>query len=661
VASVLGELRPSASDSAFDFTVSTTAGRVGLGVGRISQWRADSALPALVALASIGIVAADQGGYFPTTWGWTAVAFLWISGLAVLLRETVPISRAQTLFLFAWTALLAWTALSMTWSTDRSQTVLEIERTLVYVAAAAMFVLLCSRRSQRPLVGGVLWAIGAVCLFSLATKLFPNVLRVYDPTAVNRLAEPLGYWNGLSAFAAIGIVLALGFAAHGRTRASRAAAAALLVPLLSAFYFTFGRSGWIALAAGAIVSIGLNRYPLKPLALLVALGPLLALDVGLSSRRPGLTHAHASLAQTTHDGRALALRLMILALAAAAVAYMFWLVEQRTAVSRSVKVAFAIFLAVACVAGGAFAFARYGSPASLAQRAWHNFKTPPSRAANLNKRLLSLSGNGRYQLWRLAVDDARNHPWLGSGAGSYERYFLRHQPAQLSRVRDAHNLYAETLAELGLIGLALLIFVLGLPLVAVAKRRLSSLTAVAAGAYVVFLVHAASDWDWELPAVPLAALVCAAAMLLDEQGAYWPLRLSVRTRIAAVAVAAGAGIFALVGLLGNSALAASRSDLAAGKITAAERQAERAASWAPWSPDPWDSLGNAQLVGGRRTAAVASFHKGLSIDRKDWRLWYDLARATTGATHRHAVAKSLSLYPRSGLRTQTHGTQAVHP
>jgi hypothetical protein len=612
-------------------------------------------------VASVSTVAADQGGYFPTTWGWTSVAFLWIAGLTVLLRETVPISRAQLLFLFAWGALLAWTALSVTWSTDRSQTVLEIERTLVYGAAAAMFVLLCGRRSQRLLVAAALWAIGAICLFSLATKLFPNALRIYDPTAVNRLAVPLGYWNGLSAFAAIGIVLALGFAAHGRTGVSRAAAAALLVPLLAAFYFTFGRSGWIALAVGTIVGIGLDRYPLKPLALLVALGPLLVVDVWLSSRRPGLTHAHASLAQATHDGHALALRLLALALATAAVAYLFWLVEQRTAVPRSVKVAFAILLAVACVTGAAFAFAHYGSPASLAQRAWHNFKTPPSKAANLNRRLLSLSGNGRYQLWRLALRDARNHPWLGSGAGSFERYFLRHQPAQLSRVRDAHNLYAETLAELGLVGLALLLFVLGIPLVAVAKRRLSSITAVATGAYVVFLVHAASDWDWELPAVPLAALVCAAAMLLDEQGAYWPLRLSVTARSAAVAVAAGAGIFALVGLLGNSALAASRSDLAAGKIAAAERQAARAASWAPWSPDPWDSLGNAQLAGGRRTAAVASFHKGLSIDRKDWRLWYDLARATTGAAHRHAVVKSLALYPRSGLRRPTRSRHVVHP
>ena len=474
--------------------------------------------PGLLALVSIGVVAADQGGYFPTTWGWTSLAFLWVAGLTIVLRQTVRVSKAEALFLFAWAALLAWIALSTLWSTDLSETVLEVERTLVYVSAAAMFVLVCTGRSQRPLLGGLLCAIGAVSLFSLGTRLFPNVLRVYDPTAAKRLAQPLGYWNGLSAFTALGAVLAFGFAAHGRTLAVRAAAAALLVPLLATFYFTFGRSGWVALTAGFLVGLGLDRRPLRPLALLVALAPLLALDVWLSSRRPGLTHAHASLARAARDGHALALRLVILGLAAATVVAAFWVVERRIAFPRSVKIAFALLLAVACMAGAAVVFGHYGGPVSLTQRAWRNFKAPPSRAANLNNRLFTLSSNGRYQLWRIALDDAGSHPWLGSGAGSYERYFLRHQPAHLGRVRDAHSLYVETLAELGPFGLALLVVVLGTP-VAVAVKRRRPMTAFAAGAYVVFLVHAATDWDWELPAVTLAALVCAVAMLLDERGA----------------------------------------------------------------------------------------------------------------------------------------------
>jgi len=540
--------------------------------------------------------------------------------------------------------------------------VLEGERTLVYVSAAGMLVLVCTRRSQRPLLAGLVYAIGAVSLFSLGTRLFPNVVRVYDPTAVNRLAQPLGYWNGLSAFTAIGAVLALGFAAHGRTWVARAAGAALLVPLLATFYFTFGRTGWIALATGTLVSIALDRQRLRALALLLALAPLLALDVWLSSQRRGLTHAHAPLAQATHDGHRLAIQLAVLTAAAALVAYAFWLVESRIAVPRSVQAVFALSVAAICMTGAGLAFAHYGGPVALTQRLWREFKAPPSKATNLNKRLLSFSGNGRYQLWKLALDDANRHPWLGSGAGTYERYFLRHQPANVSRVRDAHSLYVETLAELGPFGLALLVVVLGTPLVVAAKRRRRRpITAVATGAYVVFLVHAATDWDWEVPVVTLAALVCAVAMLLGERGALRSQRLSATARSAVVAAAAGAGMFALVGLLGNSARAASRSDLSAGKLASAATQAKRAAFWAPWSPDPWDSLGQAQLAAGVPAAARASFREGLSVDRSDWQLWYDLARATTGAAHRQAVAKSLALYPKSGLRAPSHPSSTTSP
>jgi hypothetical protein len=607
-------------------------------------------LPGALAAVSIGAVAADQGGYFPTTWGWTSLAFLWIAGLTIVLRQTVDVSKAQAWFLSAWVALLGWVALSTVWTPDLSQTVLEVERTLVYASAAVMFVVVCTRRSRRPLLGGLLCAIGAVSLFSLGTRLFPNVLRVYDPTATERLAQPLGYWNGLSAFTALGAVLAFGFALHGRTPAARAAAAALLVPLLATFYFTFGRAGWIALAAGLVVGIALDRRPLRALALLVALTPLLALVILLSSRRPGLTHAHATLARAAHDGHVLAGWLLILALAASAVSFAFWLVERRMTVPRAVKAAFAVSLAVACVIAGALAFARYGGPLSMAQRAWRDFKAPPSRVANLNNRLPSLSGNDRYQLWRIALDNARSHPWLGSGAGSYERYFLRHAPPGMGDVRDAHSLYLETLTELGPFGLALLLLVLGTPLAVAARGPRSGMTAVATGAYVVFLVHASSDWDWELPAVTLAALVCAVAMLLRGRGVRRAMRLPATVRTVAVAALAGAGIFAVVGLLGNSALATSRSDLAAGNIAGAEKQARRAAMWAPWSSDPWDSLGDAQVAEGTKPAAIESYRKGLSVDRNDWKLWYDLAIVSTGAARSHAMAESLALSPGSGLQ-----------
>ena len=116
--------------------------------------------------------------------------------------------------------------------------------------------------------------------------------------------------------------------------------------------------------------------------------------------------------------------------------------------------------------------------------------------------------------WRAALNEYRAHPALGDGAGAFGGYWLQHPSADpgVQGTRDAHSLYIETLAELGPFGLALLLIALGAPLAALPRARSPAVPA-AAGAYVAYLVHAGVDWDWEMPAVTLAALLCGAAVL----------------------------------------------------------------------------------------------------------------------------------------------------
>ena len=64
----------------------------------------------------------------------------------------------------------------------------------------------------------------------------------------------------------------------------------------------------------------------------------------------------------------------------------------------------------------------------------------------------------------------KSHEVLGSGAGTYEQYYLQHRTSGL-KVRNAHNLYLETLADLGPVGLLLLIAGLVTPLVAGIRAR----------------------------------------------------------------------------------------------------------------------------------------------------------------------------------------------
>src|SRR4029079_5302953 len=126
----------------------------------------------------------------------------------------------------------------------------------------------------------------------------------------------------------------------------------------------------------------------------------------------------------------------------AAIAFVFALVESRTEPPPFVRRAFAFGVVLVVVAGFATIFARYGAPTTLVQKGYHAFKAPPPHVqGNLNKRLLSFSGNGRADLWRCAWAAARPHPLSGAGAGTYERFFLAHQPAGIGRVRDAHGLY----------------------------------------------------------------------------------------------------------------------------------------------------------------------------------------------------------------------------
>ena len=119
----------------------------------------------------------------------------------------------------------------------------------------------------------------------------------------------------------------------------------------------------------------------------------------------------------------------------------------------------------------------------------------------------------RPAYWNVALADASEHVVVGSGAGSFDDYWLEHRTIP-AYVRDAHSLYLETAAELGIVGLALLLSALGAPLVAAARARKRRIVATAAGGYATFLVHAGLDWDWEMPVTTIAGLTCGAALLV---------------------------------------------------------------------------------------------------------------------------------------------------
>jgi O-antigen ligase len=118
----------------------------------------------------------------------------------------------------------------------------------------------------------------------------------------------------------------------------------------------------------------------------------------------------------------------------------------------------------------------------------------------------------RTAYWQAALEEARARPLLGSGAGSFHLTWERRGPDGMF-VRDAHSLYVEALSELGPAGLVLTLALVIVPISAAIRGRGDPIVAVAGAAFVLFAVHAALDWDWEMPVVTLAALGCAAVVL----------------------------------------------------------------------------------------------------------------------------------------------------
>jgi O-antigen ligase len=611
-------------------------------------------LPGLIAALAVVALAADSGGYGPTSWGWSSAALL-LATAAVLIagaRRLAPLELALPVSL---AALGVWIWLSLAWTADVAQTVREGERVLVYVAAATVLLLAGTRSRVTALVASLAAAITAVCAFALATRLFDPGSGAYqilssDPQAGFRLARPLGYANALAILAVIGMLLALGLALRAKAPLARASASSALVVLAPTLYFTYGRGAWVGLAAGVVAFFAAERDRLDVLVRASALAAAPAVAVLLASRTTALTADPSSVASATHDGRRLAVAIVILALAAAFVPFAVDRFRPGAVLRRWLLVAVAL-LAMAAFAA---ALVRAGGPAGAARRAYHGFNAPaPLVGQNASKRLFSLSGSNRSDYWRVAWREWGDHPLLGGGAGSFQRFWLRHRRADLP-VRDAHSLYLETLAELGPLGLALLLCALAVPLVAVRAARRNPLAAAVVGAYVAYLVHAGIDWDWEMPAVTLAALVCGVALLLSARGADEP-RERRPLALAGAAAAVALACLALLGLVGNRAELAAADALDAAQLGSAANEARQAHRWEPWSATPWRLLGESQLQAGDVDRARASFLRGLERDRGDWELWLDLALVSRGDERSAALARVAELNPLSAELRQLEG------
>jgi hypothetical protein len=462
---------------------------------------------AVVPLALVPALGAVEGGFSPGAWVWSGALAAWAVALALVLGAEIAAPAAAWVWLAAVFALLGWTILSAVWSANEAQSVLEARRTLVYATVTLALVVLARRGATRVLVLATQLAISGLIVYALARYLFGE--RQTDALQGDYLNRPLGYANAVGILAVVGLLLALGLVAHDRPRAVRAWAAGT-VPLLSlALVLTGSDASWLALGVGLAALALLDPSASAVLRALAVTGPG-AVVLAWLGHWSGLTATTG----TPHlGGRELGIVAAIVAIATGVAGGYVRLREGTT--GPRIVVAAVICAAVA----GALVAVDVGA-------------TQP-----------------RSTYWHVAWREYADHPILGSGAGTFAHYWVQSgEVPAYGGALDAHSLYLEMLAELGPIGLVLVATMLLVPLYSGVRNRRAPYVPCAAGAYLAFLVHAGLDWDWEMPAVVVAALACAAALVGSEAGHTRPFRSRVPLLVGALVL----GLLAIVGARSNA-------------------------------------------------------------------------------------------------------------
>jgi hypothetical protein len=422
--------------------------------------------------------------------------------------QLIPEHPAARVALVAAAAYAGWIGLSVTWAPVRDYAGDDAERALLYAtvlaAAAIAFRERRAARALEPLVAaGTLIVIG----YGVAGRLLPGIVTEHpQQSAVGRLDQPLTYWNAMGALGAIGLVLCARVAGdRERPSALRSAAAAAAVPLGMGCYLSFSRGALAALAAGLLTVVVLApTFAQLRAAILVAVAGAAGAIAGAAS--PAVRALDGSTGTREREGAivlVVAVALMALAAVAARVA------QGKRPDRRLPLPRWAGWAAVAAIA------ALLVVPIAAAGG---KQQAPPATGAT-NQRFASL-GSNRYGYWRVAIDTGVDHPFKGVGASGFRVAWLQHRKVD-ENVRDAHSLELETFAELGLVGAAILAVLLGaVALSARAAHRVDPVLAAGpVAALTAWAFHSAIDWDWEMPALTLVAVVLAGALLaVGRQG-----------------------------------------------------------------------------------------------------------------------------------------------
>jgi hypothetical protein len=578
-----------------------------------------AALPTWLALHGGGFDLADRQQTALVIW-WAIAA-----GFAIGVLPRARLDRSLIVPGAALTGLVCWTLLSLTWTESDERTWTELSRLLGYAGFVVLAWASLNRYTFRAAAAGVSVAAFAISILAVASRLAPASFPI-DEVAIafdtDRLSYPFHYWNAVAAWGSISIAIGLCWSAHARHAATRALALAPVPVAGLAVYLTYSRGGVLSAALAVVAAVALSRNRWTAAVHVAAAGAGTGIAILVVRANPAIADATGGA-----GGEAVAATLLLAALGCAGLAAL----TSATGIDRvrldpgqariALPVALVAVILVAGIAGH-----------QLVSDAWDGFVGDEVSTSTGTARLTTAGGD-RNDLWGSALDAFSSDSFKGIGLGSFEYWWAR-DGRVASPVVDAHSLYFETMAELGAVGLLLLLALAGALIFAAllgraAARRTTDLGASAAmtAGFVVFLFHAGLDWLWEYPALVALGLGGAAvAAAATSERRSREAHLAPVLRVTAVAAAFAIGFAQVPGLIATERTRDSERELAEGRVEEARASASEAIRAEPWAATPRAQRALAEESLGNLEAARDDLVDAREREPTNWRWAAQLAR-----------------------------------
>jgi hypothetical protein len=599
----------------------------------------------------------DGGGYDVVVSSQVGVIVWWVVLIGAICGLLLPsrISRTGWVALGAFAAFAAWTALATSWSISSERSLQELSRVATYLGVLLLGIALNRDRERglRHTVNALSAAILTIGALALASRLLPASFPASRVTADflggsrDRLAWPLNYWNGLAALLALGLPLLLSVATSAKTLRVQAAAAAGLPVLALSAYLTFSRGGAVEIAVAVVAFIAFTPDRLPKLAtMLVAAGGSAMLIAGALHRHAvenGLTNHLA-----TVQGRQLVVATIVVCVGVGVAQLGIGNAARHGTLPRWLRISpprARVLLGAAVVVCIVVGIAVHG-PSRLSH-AWTSFKNDQGATAvnTPASHYGALSGDGRYTYWKIALKASANRRLQGTGPGTFQLLYLPRAKAP-GPVVNAHSLYVETLAEVGVVGLALLVVVFATLLFAAVRLVVRSehetrcRAAAALAGLLAFMVAACVDWVWQLPVIPVAFLLLGAAVLAParasgsvRQASRRVAQLALPSRrgraivVGAVILLAAAALVAIdVPLASTSDVQQSQNAAARGDLSAALSDARSAVHVEPGAASAQAQLALVQELRRDLPAALGAATSAVHDESDNWSYWLILSR-----------------------------------